>query len=222
MGVFEDFVGFFFTWTGLFSMAIVGGLIIVVAYFVSSKIRATKDVLLLRPRDRRGVTLRVARETDRGLICHKYRGPIWRFIKTGPGWSFLEDSRRGTKFIGIEGTAYTSSIQGGSTEEISVKDYLRLLWGDDEYAKIPEPLKKTVEDDKIGVTVEPQQFDIADLPQYTSEDMHNEEDTVIMGKLAKAHQTSTTKDFFMVAVGAGLGMLLLIVLESYGILNIVS
>ena len=114
-----------------------------------------KQILHLRPRDRRGQQMVIDNETDLGVVCKKVKGDTYRFIKRGSGWVFNIGGRMVTRFFGVEGSAYTSyAAHGNEFEKVSVEDYLRFIWDDKFYDTIPESQRKIVENDKIGLTVE--------------------------------------------------------------------
>jgi len=76
------FGGLLTSFTG--GMAIVlTALLLLVVYRLLMTRRPIKEVMFLRPRDRRGKRMRVTRETDRSAFCER-ENPPHRFIKFGP------------------------------------------------------------------------------------------------------------------------------------------
>lgn len=180
----------------------------VVAVFLSMFRRAkpTKEVLFCRPRDRRGERLFITRETDRSLICGK-SNPIHRFIKVSQGYTFTEGGRTIIRFFGIEGTAYTGGLSNPSPQKLPLRDYLRALWGDKFYEKIPEKQREAVENDVVGVTVEPVQINEEEynLPTLTSDDINDESDAVILERLARESSGSVRREIYQLIVGILIG-----------------
>ena len=104
--------------------------------------RKKKEVLLLRPLDFRGEVLRVERETDNGLHCSKYEGVKHMFFKFGPAWTFSDTIR----FLGVEGTPLTAhpTLDG---LKIPISDFLREVWPENTYEKLPNELRNPIESD---------------------------------------------------------------------------
>jgi len=196
------------------------GILLTVVYFINH-FRPRKVVELLRPRDSRGVRLRVAQETDLGLICKKRGGVVHRFIKRGRGWTFNEGGRMLTKFFGIEGTAYTGIARGDEIVNVSVPQYLKFLWGDKFYESIPEKQRQAVEQDIIGITVSIDKVDEEreGLPTLTADDINDEGDSVVLGKLAQAAtKVDAKKTFTNNIIWLSLGALIMYFLVTRGII----
>ena len=136
----------------LISVMSVAAVVLVIPIMVM-RYKPVKKVELLRPRDRRGQTLTVNRETDLGVECKKSGDFIYRFIKAGPSWVFNQGGRQITKFFGIEGTAYTGIPKGDDITLSSISELLRFIWGDKFYDAIPSKQKDAVEKDKWGITI---------------------------------------------------------------------
>lgn len=170
------------------------------------KVRPVKQVELLRPRDRRGKTLTVARETDLGLECKKTANFIYRFIKAGPSWVFTKSGKSITKFFAIEGTAYTARPKGDEMEVVPVSTWLRFLWGDKFYDAIPPKQKRAVETDVVGITVEiaPIDEEEYDLKRISAADLDDEGDSTVLSKIAKTQKPSTKRDIYQFMVGAAM------------------
>lgn len=120
--------------------------------YLTRKKGQRKEVMLLRPNDGRFATLPVDRETDEGLYCRKVGGVQHRFYKTGPGWT-----GNLVRFLGVEGTPLISYIKEGTKKiETPVSEFLKFVWGEGPYKKLPNALKKPLEEG-IGliVTVDP-------------------------------------------------------------------
>ena len=126
--------------------------ILLFLYFnLSKKKTLQKEVMLLRPNDGRYTTLPLDRETDEGLYCKKRDGISYRFYKTGPGWT-----ERMVRFLGVEGTPLISYIKAGENITTTVSEFLRFKWGDGPYNKLPDALRKPIEEGTgLIVTVDP-------------------------------------------------------------------
>jgi len=158
-------------------------------------IKPVKRVLLLRPRDRRGKSLTVTQETDLGLVCKPSKGVTHRFIKVGPSWVFHEAGRMITRFLGLEGTAYTAIAKGGDIVNVSVKEFLIFLWDEKFYKEIPPVQREKVETDVIGITIKVQAIDEdeAGLDTLTADDINDENDNIVLSKIAEPQKTSTSQ-----------------------------
>lgn len=191
----------FFTPVGLFAIAVVLAATGAAAYIIISR-RPTKEVLLLRPRDKRGLTIPVALESDIGLTCKKTEGIVRRFLKAGPSWTFASKTKVVTRFLGLEGTAYTVAIKGNEMTQVSLEDTLRLLWGD-KYNKLPEDLKDPIEKDKVGVTIGVQPIEEQEeMIPMSSDDLHDAGDGVVLEKLAAGAQPSKKMEIYQFIMGA--------------------
>jgi len=168
------------------------------------KIKPVKQVELLRPRDRRGKTLSVAKETDLMLECKKINNVVYRFIKAGSSYVFSKSGRMVTKFFAMEGTAYTAMARGDELVKISVAEFLQGLWGKSFYDAIPSPQKKKVEQDVVGITIEVDPIDIDEheLASLKSTDLDTEGDSIVLEKLAKTQKPSTKQNIYQFMVGA--------------------
>lgn len=183
-------------------------------------IKPTKKVLLLRPRDRRGKSLTVTQETDLGLVCKASKGVTHRFIKVGPSWVFHEAGRMITRFLGLEGTAYTAIAKGGDIVNVSVKEFLIFLWDQKFYDAIPEVQKDKVEMDVIGITIKVQAIDEdeAGLHTLTADDINDENDNIVLSKIAEPQKTSTSQTIMNNVIWLALGALGMFFIVSRGMI----
>jgi len=168
------------------------------------KIKPVKQVELLRPRDKRGKILNVAKETDLMLECKKVNNVVYRFIKAGPAYVFNKGGRMITKFFAMEGTAYTAKPTGDELVKTSLSDFLLDLWGKTWYNSLPPSLKRKVETDVWGITVEIDPIDIEEhgLESLKSADLDTEGDSIVLEKLAKTAKPSTRQNIYQFMVGA--------------------
>jgi len=208
---------------GLFSSFTGGAAIVITALlaFIAFKFLATrkpvKEVMFLRPRDRRGERLLVTRETDRSIWCERAT-PIHRFIKFGPAYEFHEGGRLVTRFLGIEGSAYTADLSTPNPEplKMTLSEILEEFpW----YKKLPQKFKEQVEKTKYGIVVDVKKIDVKGLPELTSDDVNDEADAVILQRIAQGTKVSTVKrEFYQLMVGIGLGIGIALILIRWGIL----
>ncbi len=170
-------------------------------------IKPSKKVLLLRPRDRRGKSLSVSQETDLGLVCKASKGVTHRFIKVGPSWVFHEGGRMITRFIGLEGTAYTALAKGNEIVNVSVKEFLEFLWGPEFYSAIPKTQRDKVEEDVQGITIKVQAIDEDEvgLPTLTADDINDENDNIVLAKIAEPQKASTSQNIMNNIIWLALG-----------------
>lgn len=191
--------------TGILALVIVAAGFILVFRFLS-RAKPTREVLFLRPRDRRGERLVITQETDLSVACER-SNPVHRFIKAGAGYTFKEGGRMVTRFWGIEGTAYTGVLQNARDIKMSISVFLRELWGDRFYDRMPTEQKKQVEEHKIGVTIAPVPIieEEYGLPTLTSDDVNDEGDAVVLQRISNVMKPSGKRELYQMMIGAGLG-----------------
>lgn len=189
-------------------------------FYVILFIKPTKKVLLLRPRDRRGQSLSVVQETDLGLVCKPIKKVTHRFIKVGPSWVFHETGRMVTRFLGLEGTAYTALAKGDDIVNISIKEFLEFLWGKEFYGAIPEVQKSKVETDVIGITIKVQKIDEeeAGLNPLTADDINDENDNIVLSKIAEPQKTDLSQSIIKNLMWLMLGALSMYFITTRGVI----
>ena len=181
----------FSSWIG-FGVAAITVLVFVGILISVSRSRPRKEVLFLRPRDKRGERLDVTRETDRSVLCER-SNPIHRFIKIGPAWVFHDGRRTITRFLGVEGKAYTAVLKGDKKIEMSIHEYLQSIWGKKIYESMPKKLRRALERDKTGVIVDVDVPEPEGLPRLTSDDINDEGDAVVLNRLARMGTATSIK-----------------------------
>lgn len=177
---------------------------------LSKKAKVNKEIMFLRPRDKRGERLDITKETDRSVICERST-PVHRFIKVGPAYVFKDGGRTSVRFIGLEGSAYTAQLKEEKSVKVSVVDFLQTLWGSKIYEALPKKMRDAIEHDVIGITVEPQKIDAEShgLDKLSSDDVNDESDAVVLDRLAKHGQTESIKQKLLanlVWLGLGAGL----------------
>lgn len=113
-----------------------------------------KEVMLLDPVSHRYTTLKVdtRQETEKIIYCKKHGGVLYRFFKLGPGWT-----EKDIRYLAVEGNPLVSWVkpeaEGGGYGAAGLEEYLRILWGNKAMDNMPAALKKSLEENTIGVTV---------------------------------------------------------------------
>lgn len=178
---------------GIMAVGVSVFLVFILIWF-SGKTKLHKEVVFLRPRDKRGEDLEITRETDRSALCEK-ADPPHRFIKVGPSYTFRSKNRNSVRFFGIEGNAYTANIGEEKDVRITTENFLRSIWTDKLYEKLPQKLRNAVEKDKLGITIEPVEIDPKEhkLEHLSSDDVNDEGDSVVLNRLAKQGVTENLK-----------------------------
>lgn len=195
--------------TPIAAIAVVA-LMIFVIFQLSKKAKVHKEVMFLRPRDKRGERLDITKETDRSVLCEK-SDPVHRFIKVGPAYVFKDGGKSSVRFIGLEGSAYTAQLKDEKMVQVSTVDFLKSLWGNKIYGALPQRMRDAIEHDKIGITVEPTKVnaDELGLEKLSSDDVNDEGDAVVLNRLAKQGQTENLKQKLLanlVWLGLGAGL----------------
>lgn len=193
------------------------GAVIIFLYMLTSKNKTTKEVMFLRPRDKRGEKMNITKETDRSVLCEQ-TNPVHRFIKIGPAWTFKDGGRTSHRFFGIEGSAYTAIIKDAQNVKQTIQEYLKVLWGDKIYAALPQKMKDVVEKDQIGITIEPAKIDPDEygLDVLSPDDVNDEGDATILNRLAKFGQGENMKTKMMNnLIWLALGFALAIILSRF-------
>ena len=204
----------------LTSVLIIGAVAFIgyLLYWSSNKTKTHKRVDFLRPRDKRGESLEVTKETDHSVICEQ-SNPIHRFIKIGPAFNFKDGGRHIIKFFGIEASAYTATLQGAETFTLSVQEFLETLWGKKIYGALPTVMKDAVEKDKLGVTIEPVKVDTAalGLTEISSDEVNDEADATILERLARFGSSENPRAKLLNnLIWLGLGIGLAAILAHFG------
>ena len=190
----------------------IGGtaVLILLLFMFTNKSKVTKEVMFMRPRDKRGEKMAITRETDRSVLCEQ-TNPVHRFIKIGPAWTFKDGGHTSYRFLGIEGSAYTAMLKEASTIKLTVREYLLTLWGNKIYDALPTKMRDAVEKDEIGITIEPEKINPDDygLEAMSPDDVNDEGDATILNRLAKFGQGENARAKMMnnlIWLGLGLGI----------------
>lgn len=178
---------------GIMAVGVSVILIFILIWF-SGKTKLHKEVLFLRPRDKRGEDLDITRETDYSVLCEK-ADPPHRFIKISPSYVFKSKGKNSVRFFGIEGNAYTAKLGEKDSFNMTTVDFLKSIWTDKVYNALPQKLRDIVEKDKIGITIEPIKIDPEEhgLEHLSSDEVNDEGDSVVLNRLAKLGITENLK-----------------------------
>jgi len=99
-----------------------------------------------------------------------------------------------TRFLGMEGTAYTAVARENELVNVSIMEYLTFLWGEKFYKGIPAAQRRKVETDVIGITIKVDRIDAEgeDLPTLTASDINDENENIVLSKLTEGSKPRTT------------------------------
>ena len=143
-----------------------------------------KEVYLFYPESLRFDEMTVEQEVEVGLTCHEHEGVVYRYQKTGPGWSGIKK----ILFLAVSGVPLTAYIAAGEEVKTSMADFLRFIWGDGPYNKLPLELREPIESTAYGatVTVEPVQL---------TEEQEKSLGSVTAYQILRQHIINIFKDF---------------------------
>jgi predicted O-methyltransferase YrrM len=90
---------------------------------------------------------------------------------------------------------------------MSISDALRLLWGQPDYAKMPQNLRDAVEKTQWGITVEAERVDeeAYGLKPITEDQLKAEQRQVVLKDIANAVKDSDKPNLMWIGLGAALG-----------------
>lgn len=179
------------------------------------------------PADHRFIDLDIDEETAVSVQCKKKKGmPLQRFFKLHPGFTgivgrFLKKPI--TRYLGIEGTAYTWQIENGRWKKLGgLQDAVRTLWGEDFYATVPERQKDLLEESRIQVTVGLDEAPLspAGMRTISEEDIKSEEDRRASKVFWEEHKSQQRGFYINMILAAGTGFGIALALQLLGILDV--
>ncbi len=167
------------------------------------------EVMNVRERDMRFQDVQIETETEKtmtGKVGKRSKRRTLRFIKLGRGFT-SEAGRRTTRFIGKEGTAYTT-LPHGSGELVPLASVIEAIWGE-EYNKLKPEMRTTLEKGVVNVTVElekgttPEGYQVVTQEEVTRE-IQQEEVAEIRKKYTEkgSRLSEMIKDAFIMSAGA--------------------
>lgn len=179
------------------------------------------QVIKFIPGDHRFIDLSIDEETSVSVQCKKVKGmPIQRFFKLHPGFTGIVGriiKKPITRYLGIEGTAYTWQIASGRWEKLgTLAQALQTIWGEDFWDTVPQNQKNLLEASRIQVTVGLDEAPLTpeNMRSISEEDIKQEEDRQASKTFWQEHGAQM-KGFFInifLAGGTGFGLALLLVL----------
>jgi hypothetical protein len=214
-GILDIFVQYFanpLTWVFM-------GVFVMIGLLIGLLLRPWmgNQVIKFMPGDHRFIDLNIDEETSVSVQCKKVKGmPIQRFFKLHPGFTGIVGrviKKPITRYLGIEGTAYTWQIKSGRWEKLgSLGDALRSLWGEDFFNTVPETQKDKVLESRIQVTVGLDESPLTPegMRSISEEDIKQEEDRQASKTFWQEHGAQM-KGFFInlfLAGGTGFGIAL--------------
>lgn len=208
MSVIDQAISFFTSTIGMISGVGIIGMGGYLAYIYNKgDINSKGSILLLRPRDRRGEYIPIAKEEDAVVHCKEKNGIKRRFIKGGSSWMV----NKKPVFLAIETSGYTSVISTTTRRTLPIDMFLRETWGEDFCnKKIPKRMDQLVSTPWL-VGVEPVKIDTegSGLQDISAEDVLAKEDTAVLEILADAAKKNREKINWLMqimGVGAGVGI----------------
>jgi len=178
-------------------------------------------VIKFIPGSHRFLDLAIDEETSVSVQCKKVKGiPIQRFFKLHPGFTGIVGrfiKKPITRYLGIEGTAYTWKVKAGSWEKLgTLQEAVRTVWGEDFYDTVPERQRKTLEESRIQITVGLDESPLTPegMRSISEEDIKQEEDRQAAKTLWEENKTAQ-KGFYvnlLLAGGTGFGVALALVM----------
>jgi len=125
-----------------------------------------------------------------------------------------------TRFLGLEGTAYTAIVKGDELVNVSIKDFLIFLWDEAFYDAIPKVQRDKVETDVIGVTIRVQKIDEEEtgLNPLTADDINDENDNIVLSKIAEPQKASTSQSIINNIIWLVMGALSMFFIVSRGMI----
>jgi hypothetical protein len=218
-GILDIFIDYFanpMTW-------VFTGMFILIGLLIGLFLRPWlgNQVIKFMPANHSFVDLNIDEETSISIQCKKVKGmPVQRFFKLHPGFTgivgrFLR--KPVTRYLGIEGTAYTWLIKSGRWEKLGgLGDALKTVWGEDFYSTLPERQSKMIDESRIQVTVGLDEAPLTPegMRSISEEDIKQEEDRRASKTFWEEHG-SQMKGFLInvfLAGGTGFGIALLLVM----------
>lgn len=218
-GLLDVFIDYFanpMTWVFM-------GMFILVGLLIGLFLRPWlgNQVIKFMPANHSFVDLSIDEETSISIQCKKVKGmPVQRFFKLHPGFTgivgrFLK--KPVTRYLGIEGTAYTWLIKSGRWIKLGgLGDALKTVWGDEFYSTLPDRQSKMINESRIQVTVGLDEAPLTPegMRSISEEDIKQEEDRKASKTFWEEHGTQM-KGFLInvfLAGGTGFGIALLLVM----------
>lgn len=207
---------FFWVFMGLF---ILGGLLIGLLL----RPWAGNEVIKFVPGSHTFQDYPIDEETSVSVQCKRKKGyPIQRFFKLHPGFTGVVGrilKKPITRYLGIEGTAYTWNIEEGTSKLLgSLDKAVRALWGEEFYSSIPKLQKQKLEESRIQVTVGLDQAPKTPegMRSISEEDIKEEEDRRAAKVFWEENESKSATQIvtILLALGAGAGIMAVLFLTG--------
>ena len=185
------------------------------------------QVIKFIPADHRFIDLAIDEETAISVQCKKQKGmPIQRFLKLHPGFTgivgrFLKKAI--TRYLGIEGTAYTWKIESGRWKKLGgLAAAIKAVWGEDFWATVPERQKEMIEESRIQVTVGLDEAPLtpAGMRSISEEDIKQEEDRQASKTFWREHSSRERSFYINLILAGGTGFAICAGLVLLGIIKL--
>ncbi len=184
------------------------------------------QVIKFLPADHRFIDLGIEEETAVSVQCKKIKGmPLQRFYKLHPGFTGIVGrfiKKPITRYLGIEGTAYTWQIESGRWKKLgSLGKAVSTIWGDEFWSTVPETQKKKLEESRIQVTVGLDESPLtpAGLRTVSEEDIKQEEDRMASKTFWEEHGAQMKGFFINLFLAGGFGFGIALLLMAIGIIK---
>jgi len=207
------------------------GLFVVVGVLLGIFLRPWmgNQVLKFIPADHRFIDLDIDEETSISVQCKKKKGmPLQRFFKLHPGFTGIVGrilKKPVTRYLGMEGTAYTWRIDAGSWHKIgTLEDAVRSLWGEAFWETVPERQQDKLTESRIQVTVGLDKAPLtpAGMRSISEEDIKQEEDRRASKTFWEEHQSQMKGFIINLILAGGTGFAVCAALVLFGIISIPS
>lgn len=224
-GILDIFVQYFanpMTWVFM-------GVFIMVGLLIGLLLRPWmgNQVIKFMPGDHRFIDLSIDEETSVSVQCKKLKGmPIQRFFKLHPGFTGIVGrfvKKPITRYLGMEGTAYTWQIKSGRYEKLGgLAEALRTVWGEDFFSTVPETQKQKLVESRIQVTVGLDESPLTPegMRSISEEDIKQEEDRQASKTFWEEHGSQMKGWIINLILAGGTGFGIALALELLGILRI--
>lgn len=184
------------------------------------------QVIKISPSDHRFTDLDIEEETSISVQCKKKKGmPIQRFLKLHPGFTGIVGRfirKPITRYLGLEGTAYTWEIENGKHKKLgSLGAVVQGIWGEDFWETVPERQKAMLQESRILVTVGLDESPLTPpgMRTISEEDVKQEEDRQASKTFWSEHGAQMKAFFINLILAGGTGFGIAMLLMMLGIIR---
>lgn len=223
--IFDMFIGVFANPLNIAFMGI--AMVVGIAVGIFLKPFVGNQVQKYIPADHRFIDFDISEETSVSIECKKKKGfPIQRFFKFHPGFTGMAGriiKKPVTRFLGIEGTAYTWDIQNGKDLLVgTLAQGVRAVLGEDFWSYVPKNQQKVLEDSKMQVTVGLDESPLtpSGMRSVSEEDIQNEEDRKAARTFWSEHGIKSKNMIINMILAGGTGAAIVFALFFLGILQV--